>query len=112
MSSFADELLTVAEVAEQLKLNPQTIRNWIDADKLSAVRIGRRVRVKRVDLEAMLARASAPSPPAPPPAENAGVTLEDRVAAALASGLSSEERAELAGRLRALADQLSPLARG
>jgi len=42
MSSFADELLTVAEVVEQLKLNPQTFRNWIDADKLPAVRIGRR----------------------------------------------------------------------
>ena len=28
-SSSQDELLTVAEVAELLKLNPQTVRNWI-----------------------------------------------------------------------------------
>jgi len=60
----------------------------------------------------MLASAAAPSPPAPASAENAGVTLEDRVGVALASGLSSEERAELAGRLRTLADQLSPPPRG
>jgi len=60
----------------------------------------------------MLATAAAPSPPASASAENAGVTLEDRVGVALASGLSSEERAELAGRLRTLADQLSPPPRG
>jgi excisionase family DNA binding protein len=40
-------VLTVAEVAELLKLNQQTVRNWIDAGFLPAVRIGRRVRIKR-----------------------------------------------------------------
>jgi excisionase family DNA binding protein len=39
-----EEFLTVAEVAERLKLNQQTIRNWIDAGTLPALRIGRRVR--------------------------------------------------------------------
>jgi hypothetical protein len=34
-----DEFLTVAEVAETLKLNQQTIRNWIDAGSLPAVRV-------------------------------------------------------------------------
>jgi len=42
-----DEFLTVADIAGLLKLNSQTIRNWIDAGKLPAVRIGRRVRVLR-----------------------------------------------------------------
>jgi excisionase family DNA binding protein len=28
-----DEFLTVAETAELLKLNPQTIRSWIDQGK-------------------------------------------------------------------------------
>ena len=28
---FTDSFLTVAEVAELLKLNQQTVRNWIDA---------------------------------------------------------------------------------
>jgi excisionase family DNA binding protein len=39
-----DEFLTVAEVAELLKLNQHTVRNWIDAGYLPAVRVGRRVR--------------------------------------------------------------------
>lgn len=42
-----DEFMTVAEIAALLKLNQQTVRNWIDNGKLSAIRIGRRVRVKR-----------------------------------------------------------------
>jgi excisionase family DNA binding protein len=46
-----DPFLTVAEVAELLKLNQQTVRNWIDAGSLPAVRIGRRVRIKREDLD-------------------------------------------------------------
>lgn len=49
-----DEFLTVSEIAELLKLNQQTIRNWIDAGKLPAFHIGRRVRVKREDFERLL----------------------------------------------------------
>ena len=30
-----DEFLTVAEVAETLKLNQQTVRNWIDQGSLA-----------------------------------------------------------------------------
>jgi len=51
-----DELLTVAEVAGILKLNQQTVRNWIDAGSLPAVRIGRRVRIRRADLDALIER--------------------------------------------------------
>lgn len=36
----AGELMTVAEVAAILKLNPQTIRNWIDSGKLPALHVG------------------------------------------------------------------------
>jgi excisionase family DNA binding protein len=41
----ANSLLTVDEIARILKLNPQTVRNWIDQGYLRAIRIGRRVRV-------------------------------------------------------------------
>ncbi len=51
-----EEYLTVAEVAELLKLNQQTVRNWIDQGSMPAIRIGRRVRIKRSDLERVLAR--------------------------------------------------------
>jgi excisionase family DNA binding protein len=50
-----DEFLTVMEIAEQFKLNPQTIRNWISQGDLPAVRVGaRRVRVRRADFDKFL----------------------------------------------------------
>jgi excisionase family DNA binding protein len=42
---------TVAELAQRLRLNEQTLRNWIDQGSLPAVRIGRRVRVLNPDFE-------------------------------------------------------------
>ena len=49
-----DSFLTVAEVAELLKLNQQTVRNWIDQGSLPALRVGRRVRIRRSDLNRLL----------------------------------------------------------
>jgi|SRR5579884_350950 len=51
-----DDFLTVAEVAEVLKLNQQTVRNWIDQGSLPALRVGRRVRIRRDDFRVMLER--------------------------------------------------------
>jgi excisionase family DNA binding protein len=56
-----DEFLTLAEVAAILKLNQQTIRNWIDQESLAALRVGRRVRVLRRDLDQLIADAEASS---------------------------------------------------
>jgi excisionase family DNA binding protein len=61
---FTDSFLTVAEVAELLKLNQQTVRNWIDQGSLPALRVGRRVRIRRSDLERVL-QAGATSPDTP-----------------------------------------------
>lgn len=49
-----ESFLTVAEVAQTLKLNQQTVRNWIDQGSLPALRVGRRVRIKRSDFERLL----------------------------------------------------------
>lgn len=55
MSVDPDEtFLTVAEVAELLKVNQQTVRNWIDHGRLPALRVGRRVRIRRSDLDRIL----------------------------------------------------------
>ncbi len=54
-SELEETYLTVAEVAQLLKLNQQTVRNWIDQGSLPALRVGRRVRIKRSDLERVLA---------------------------------------------------------
>jgi excisionase family DNA binding protein len=51
---LSDELFTVREVAAILKLSEQTIRNWIDAGCLPALRIGRRVRIRRDVLQRIL----------------------------------------------------------
>jgi excisionase family DNA binding protein len=57
--------LTVAEVAETLKLNQQTVRNWIDQGSLPALRVGRRVRIKRSDFERILEEGYHAGTPAP-----------------------------------------------
>jgi excisionase family DNA binding protein len=53
-----ESFLTVAEVAEVLKLNQQTVRNWIDQGSLPALRVGRRVRIRRSDFERLLEESS------------------------------------------------------
>jgi excisionase family DNA binding protein len=57
-ASWDDEYLTVKEIADRLKLNQQTVRNWIDLGSLPAVRVGRRVRVRRADLDRVLAHGA------------------------------------------------------
>lgn len=59
-----ESYLTVAEVAETLKLNQQTVRNWIDQGSLPALRVGRRVRIKRSDFERILEESYSGSKPA------------------------------------------------
>ena len=54
-----DDFMTVAEIAAILKLNQQTIRNWIDEGKLPALHIGRRVRVRRADFDALIEDSSS-----------------------------------------------------
>ena len=66
MISPGEEFLTVAEVAAILKLNQQTVRNWIDRGELPAVRVGaRRVRVRRSDFERFLEQGSTRASPEP-----------------------------------------------
>jgi excisionase family DNA binding protein len=76
MHSERDELMTVAEIAAMLKLNPQTIRNWMDAGALPHLRVGeRRVRVWRSDLQALINAGATVTPePAAP-----GLTIWDGV---------------------------------
>ena len=66
-SDYEESFLTVAEVAELLRLNQQTVRNWIDAGSLPAVRVGRRVRIKKSDLDRILENGyqSSSLPPSP-----------------------------------------------
>jgi excisionase family DNA binding protein len=55
------QLLSVTQVAQEFGVTDQTIRNWIASGALPAAKIGRSFRVKREDVDAMLARAQADS---------------------------------------------------
>jgi excisionase family DNA binding protein len=70
-----ESFLTVAEVAEILKLNQQTVRNWIDQGSLPALRVGRRVRIKRSDFERVLEESYSSGTGAAPP--DRGPSAED-----------------------------------
>lgn len=50
-----DEFLTVADVAELLKVTEQSVNNWIYRGELPGVRVGsRRVRIRQSDLDEFL----------------------------------------------------------
>jgi excisionase family DNA binding protein len=50
---MADEVLTVQEVAQAMKVSERTVRNWIEKEGLQAFLIGKRgYRVAKVDLDA------------------------------------------------------------
>jgi len=52
-----DEMLTVQEVARQMKVSERTVRNWIEKDGLVAFPIGKRgYRIARSDLNAFIER--------------------------------------------------------
>jgi len=58
-----ETFLTVAEVAATLKLNQQTVRNWIDDGRLPALRVGRRVRIKQSDFDRIIREGYSGPPP-------------------------------------------------
>src|SRR6185312_1243172 len=111
-ATWDDEYLTVNEIAEHLKLNPQTLRNWIDQGSLPAVRIGRRVRVRRADLDRILAKGTTGSVQ---PAASSGLSGDARAQLdrALERGQrllgrrSAARRSELAEALQELADAVA-----
>ena len=46
-----NEVLTIAEIAETLRVSNRTIRNWIDSGKLKAFKFGLQYRVNKEDFE-------------------------------------------------------------
>jgi excisionase family DNA binding protein len=46
--------LTIKEAAEQLKVHPNSIRNYLLRGDLQAERIGRLIRIRQADIDALL----------------------------------------------------------
>jgi len=64
-----DPYLTIKDICAELQLSHETVRQWIIAGRLPSVKAGRQYRVRRSDLERMLAAsdrspADGPSGPA------------------------------------------------
>jgi excisionase family DNA binding protein len=53
---FAEDYITSEQVAQALKVTPQTIRNWIRKGALPAERYGHVFRIRREDFEAFAAK--------------------------------------------------------
>jgi len=70
VTDSADELLTIDEVAGLLKLNRQTLYNYVDRGELPALRVGkRRVRIRRSALEDFIAAGESDAVKEPAHAE-------------------------------------------
>ena len=96
MGSIELDLLTVEEVADLLRVNRQTVRNWIDNGQLPSIRVGsRRVRVQRPALEAFIGLESDEADAGParggPPSASVGEGLDPEATSAaleqIAAGL-------------------------
>ncbi|MFG2008569.1 helix-turn-helix domain-containing protein [Micromonospora sp. NPDC048868] len=59
---MSEEMYSVEQVAERLGLHVRTVRGYIRAGRLRAVRIGKQYRIARADLDALTGR-SAPARP-------------------------------------------------
>jgi excisionase family DNA binding protein len=112
------EFLTVAEVAARLRINQQTVRNWIDRKALAAVRVGqRRLRIRQADLDAFLAAGAtevvAEINATPPEGVDTNAVLWARLGTAMtksSNALAEQDTAELIDALRMVADAATVLA--
>jgi excisionase family DNA binding protein len=55
---MAEQVLTVEEVADELRVSTQTVHKLIREKKLKAFRVGVQVRVKRSDLDRYIQQSS------------------------------------------------------
>ena len=51
---FGDPLLTVSEVAERMRVSNMTVYRLIKSGQLSAIRVGKNYRIRRVDVDRYL----------------------------------------------------------
>ena len=64
-----DEILTLSEIAEYLKVSRTTVWRWCSEGKLQAFRLGRNYRVHRAELERHVGQNLAPNGEAIAPTE-------------------------------------------
>ncbi len=55
------QLVTVPQAADRLKVSPATIRKWIFYRRLPFVKVGRSVRLREADVEALISFGLVPA---------------------------------------------------
>jgi len=55
------ELLTIPEAADALRVRPSTLRSWVLDRRIPFCKIGRCVRIRRSDVEQLLAASVVPA---------------------------------------------------
>ena len=55
------ELLTIPEAAALLRLKPSTVRAWLLKRRIAYVKLGRRVFLRRADVEELIAQSVVPA---------------------------------------------------
>jgi excisionase family DNA binding protein len=59
--AHSSELLTISEAASLLTLKPSTLRAWILRRRIPFCKVGRLVRLRRADIEALIAASVVPA---------------------------------------------------
>ena len=54
VEAMSEKMLTVEEIAEELRVHPETVRQWIRDGELIAIDISKEYRILRSDLDAFL----------------------------------------------------------
>jgi excisionase family DNA binding protein len=104
MNADREELLTVEQVAQYLKVIQQTVRNWIDRNILRATRIGqRRVRIRQSELDRFIAAGESNN-------GDDAAPIDPELSSALAAAADAKDTTELAAALRAVAAAAERLA--
>ena len=58
----ANEYLKLQEIADKYRVNQMTVRRWIKAGHLPAMKVGKQYRIQQSDVDAFLTRSSASRP--------------------------------------------------
>ncbi len=95
------DFYSVPQAAKLLGVSPSTVWRWIEADKLSAYRVGpRNIRIKKQDLEKMVQ-------PARENQKEGGSTMEERIRIEQPSKEEIARRKAVAAKMLALRQRLN-----
>ncbi|MFG3423521.1 helix-turn-helix domain-containing protein [Micromonospora sp. NPDC049460] len=86
---MSEGMYSVEQVAERLGLHVRTVRGYIRAGRLRAVRIGKQYRIARADLDALTGRPESARPAAGPAVEVSSIVQIDGVDRAAADRLGT-----------------------